>query len=142
MTGNISMDWDNSLDLLLVHCQGEIGKVIVGGAPEIPGATMLDKMNHINMVDDSLRRFVTFEPRAGVAMSVNLLVAPTRPDADAGGGGATARTTMASLPSSPLLSVTVRRNTQRPSTEGSCRLVSACVPFGIITAGPLSRDHW
>lgn len=84
MTGNISMDWDNSLDLLLVHCQGEIGKVIVGGAPEIPGATMLDKMNHINMVDDSLRRFVTFEPRAGVAMSVNLLVAPTRPDADAG----------------------------------------------------------
>jgi proline racemase len=78
------MNWDRSLDLLLVHCQGEIGKVIVGGAPEIPGATMLDKMNHINTVDDSLRRFVTFEPRASVAMSVNLLVAPTRPDADAG----------------------------------------------------------
>ncbi|WP_026622143.1 proline racemase [Ensifer sp. WSM1721] len=78
------MNWGRSLDLLLVHCQGEIGKVIVGGAPEIPGATMLDKMNHINIVDDSLRRFVTFEPRASVAMSVNLLVAPTRPDADAG----------------------------------------------------------
>ena len=73
-----------SLDLLLVHCQGEIGKVIVGGAPEIPGATMLDKMNHINTVDDSLRRFVTFEPRASVAMSVNLLTPPMRPDADAG----------------------------------------------------------
>ncbi|OHV72826.1 proline racemase family protein [Ensifer sp. LCM 4579] len=78
------MKWDRSLDLLEVHCQGEIGKVIVGGAPEIPGATMLDKMNHINEVDDSLRRFVAFEPRASVAMSVNLLVAPTRPDADAG----------------------------------------------------------
>ncbi|OAP46319.1 proline racemase family protein [Sinorhizobium americanum] len=78
------MNWDRSLDLLEVHCQGEIGKVIVGGAPEIPGATLLDKMNHINQVDDSLRRFVTFEPRASVAMSVNLLVAPTRPDADAG----------------------------------------------------------
>ncbi|MEY9164909.1 proline racemase [Sinorhizobium fredii] len=78
------MNWDRTLDLLLVHCQGEIGKVIIGGAPEIPGATMLDKMNHINQVDDSLRRFVTFEPRASVAMSVNLLVAPTRPDADAG----------------------------------------------------------
>ncbi|HXV31216.1 MAG TPA: proline racemase family protein [Sinorhizobium sp.] len=77
------MNWDRSLDLLEVHCQGEIGKVIVGGAPEIPGTTMLDKMNHINTVDDSLRRFVTFEPRASVAMSVNLLVAPTRPDADA-----------------------------------------------------------
>ena len=76
--------WKNSLDLLLVHCQGEIGKVIVGGAPEIPGATILDKMNHINAVDDSLRRFVTFEPRAHVAMTVNLLLPPCRADADAG----------------------------------------------------------
>jgi len=75
--------WKNSLELLLVHCQGEIGKVIVGGAPEIPGATILDKMNHINTRDDSLRRFVTFEPRAHVAMTVNLLLPPTRPDADA-----------------------------------------------------------
>jgi len=74
----------DNLELLLVHCQGELGHVLIGGAPEIPGATMLDKMNHINNVDDSLRRFVTFEPRANVAMSVNLLVAPTRPDADAG----------------------------------------------------------
>src|SRR6476620_4556945 len=76
--------WKHSLKLLLVHCQGEIGKVIVGGAPEIPGATILDKMNHINSVDDSLRRFVTFEPRAHAAMTANLLLAPTRPDADAG----------------------------------------------------------
>ena len=42
------MRWSRSLELVQVHCQGEIGKVIVGGAPEIPGATMLDKMNHIN----------------------------------------------------------------------------------------------
>jgi proline racemase len=78
------MNLARSLELLLVHCQGEVGKVIVGGAPEIPGATMLAKMNHINEVDDSLRHFVAFEPRGGVAMSVNLLVTPTRPDADAG----------------------------------------------------------
>ncbi|NTJ62198.1 proline racemase [Agrobacterium rhizogenes] len=78
------MRFDKSLELLLVHCQGELGHVLVDGAPDIPGATMLDKMNHINTVDDSLRRFVTFEPRANVAMSVNLLVAPTRADADAG----------------------------------------------------------
>ena len=78
------MRFDRSLELLLVHCQGELGHVLVDGAPDIPGGTMLDKMNHINTVDDSLRRFVTFEPRANVAMSVNLLVAPTRSDADAG----------------------------------------------------------
>jgi proline racemase len=78
------MIWERSVQLLQVHCQGEIGKVIVGGAPEIPGASLLDKMNHINTVDDSLRRFVTFEPRANAAMSINLLLPPVRPEADAG----------------------------------------------------------
>jgi len=78
------MRFERAIQLVQVHCQGEIGKVVVGGAPEIPGATMLDKMNHINQVDDRLRRFLTFEPRACVQMSVNLLVPPTRPDADAG----------------------------------------------------------
>jgi proline racemase len=78
------MHWQHSLQIALVHCQGEIGKVILGGAPELPGRSMLDKMDYINTVDDSLRRFVTFEPRAGVNMSVNLLVPPTCPDADAG----------------------------------------------------------
>ncbi|MFO1033778.1 MAG: proline racemase family protein [Hyphomicrobiales bacterium] len=76
--------WNNSLEILKVHCQGEIGNVLVAGAPDIPGKTLLDKMNHINTADDSLRRFVTFEPRASVAMSVNLLVPPVHPEADAG----------------------------------------------------------
>lgn len=76
--------WTNSLELLLVHCQGEIGKVITGGAPDLPGDTILDKMNYINTVDDGFRRFVTLEPRAHVAMTVNLLLPPCRPDADAG----------------------------------------------------------
>ncbi len=78
------MRFEKSLEILMVHCQGELGHVLVGGAPEIPGDTLLDQMNYINQVDDSLRRFVTREPRAGVAMSVNLLVEPKRPEADAG----------------------------------------------------------
>lgn len=77
------MMFEQSMDLLLVHCQGEIGKVIIGGAPEIPGRTILEKMNHINQVDDSLRRFVTSEPRAHVAMTTNLLLPPCDPSADA-----------------------------------------------------------
>jgi proline racemase len=79
-----SSSWARALELIQVHCQGEIGKVIGGGAPGIPGATMLDQMNHINQVDDRLRRFVTLEPRASAQMSVNLLTPPTRPDCDAG----------------------------------------------------------
>jgi predicted CxxxxCH...CXXCH cytochrome family protein len=78
------MRWEKSIELIQVHCQGENGKLVVGGAPEIPGASMLDKMNHINQVDDSFRRFLTAEPRAAVNMTMNLLIPPTRPDADAG----------------------------------------------------------
>lgn len=77
------MTFAQSLDILMVHAQGEIGHVIMDGALEIPGATILEKMNHINEVDDSLRRFVCFEPRAHVAMTVNLVLPPCRPDADA-----------------------------------------------------------
>jgi proline racemase len=45
---------------------------------------MLDKMNYINEVDDSLRRLVILEPRGCLQMSVNLLLPPTRPEAQAG----------------------------------------------------------
>jgi proline racemase len=78
------MKWRHSIELINVHCEGEIGKVIVGGAAEMPGRTMLEKMSYINDTDDRLRRFVTLEPRAGVQMSVNLLLPATRSDADAG----------------------------------------------------------
>lgn len=84
MNSNLNLHWTDSIKLVQVHCQGEIGKVIFGGAPEIPGESVADKMDYINNVDDSLRRFVTLEPRACVQMSVNLLLPPTRPDADAG----------------------------------------------------------
>ena len=78
------MRWKKTLQLAEVHCEGEIGKVITGGVLDVPGASMLDKMNYINQVDDSLRRLVTLEPRGCLQMSVNLLLPPTRPEADAG----------------------------------------------------------
>ena len=59
------MMFDQSLDILMVHAQGEIGNVIIGGAPEIPGATILEKMNHINEVDDSLLKAFTLDTVVG-----------------------------------------------------------------------------
>ena len=73
-----------TLQLVDVHCEGEIGKVITGGVIDIPGKTMLDKMNYINEVDDGLRRLVVLEPWGCLQMSVNLLLPPTRPEANAG----------------------------------------------------------
>lgn len=78
------MRWKKTLQLVDVHCEGEIGKVITSGVLDIPGKTMLDKMNYINEVDDSLRRLVVLEPRGCLQMSVNLLLPPTRPEAQAG----------------------------------------------------------
>jgi len=77
------MKFGNSLDILLVHCQGESGNVLLGGAPDLPGATVLEKMNHLNEVDAGLRLFLTREPRAQAVHTTNLLLPPCRPDADA-----------------------------------------------------------
>ncbi len=134
------MNWDHSLDLLLVHCQGEIGKVIIGGAPEIPGATMLDKMNHINALDDSLRRFVTFEPRASVAMSVNLLVAPTRPDADAGFIVLQADRAHPMSGSNCICIVTALLESGRVAMQEPETIVRVDTPAGLIVARAACRD--
>jgi proline racemase len=78
------MRWKKTLQVVDTHCEGEIGKVITSVTLDVPGATMLDKLVHLNTVDDSLRRMVCFEPRGFVQMTVNLMLPPTRPDADAG----------------------------------------------------------
>lgn len=77
------MKWSKTLNIVGAHAEGEVGRVITGGVLDIPGATMLDKMKYIAEVDDSLVRFCLFEPRGSAQMSVNLLLSPTRPDADA-----------------------------------------------------------
>lgn len=67
-----------------VHCAGEIGRVITGGVLNIPGATMADKLHHLNTVDDSLRRWLCSEPRSAPAGSFCLLVPACDPAADVG----------------------------------------------------------
>ncbi|MDQ0318798.1 proline racemase [Pararhizobium capsulatum DSM 1112] len=78
------MRWKRTIQLMDVHAEGEIGKVAIGGVPKIPGNTIAEQLNYINTVDDSLRRFLCLEPRASSIGSVNLLVPPKRPEADAG----------------------------------------------------------
>ncbi|WP_275788146.1 proline racemase family protein [Pararhizobium gei] len=78
------MRWKRTIQLLDVHCEGEIGKVAIGGVPKIPGNSIAEQLHHINTVDDSLRRFLCLEPRSGSIGSVNLLLPAKRPEADAG----------------------------------------------------------
>ena len=73
-----------SLDVVWAHAEGEVGLVITGGAPEIPGRSVAEKFAHLARGDDSLFRLALFEPRGKPQMSANLLLAPSLPGADAG----------------------------------------------------------
>jgi proline racemase len=63
---------------------GEPMRVITGGVPHIPGATVYEKMNHLKANDDQLRMMMLREPRGYPPLCCNLICPPTHPDADAG----------------------------------------------------------
>lgn len=78
------MRWSRTIQTVDVHCEGEIGRVITGGVLNIPGATMAEKLHHLNTVDDGLRRWLCSEPRSGPAGSFCLLTPACDPAADVG----------------------------------------------------------
>lgn len=78
------MRWNRTIQTVDVHCAGEVGRVITGGVLNIPGATMADKLHHLNTVDDSLRRWLCSEPRSAPAGSFCLLTPACDPAADVG----------------------------------------------------------
>jgi len=66
------------------HAGGEPGRVIVGGVVDVPGATMFDKMRYLETHMDGLRKRMLREPRGYPAANCNLILPPTRADADVG----------------------------------------------------------
>src|SRR3546814_12937158 len=79
------MRWKRTIQLLDVHCEGEIDRVAIGGVPKIPGATVADQLDWPNTdpKGQELRRFLCLEPRGAPIGSVNLLLPARHPDADA-----------------------------------------------------------
>ena len=78
------MRWKKMLQLIDVHCEGEVGKIVTSGFPTIPGETIMQKMDWVNTHGHSIRKLLTLEPRGALAGSVNVLLEPTCPEADAG----------------------------------------------------------
>ncbi len=66
------------------HACGEPGRVIVGGVLDVPGATMFEKMQHLQNHADGLRKLMLREPRGYPAANCNLVLPPTHPEAAAG----------------------------------------------------------
>ena len=67
-----------------VHAEGEQGTCYLGSVFDVPGESMRDKLRHINEVDDSIRKFLCFEPRGRPQTSANLVFPSRDPQADAG----------------------------------------------------------
>src|SRR5512143_3359359 len=74
----------NMIQAVDAHACGEPGRVIVGGVLDVPGKTMYEKMVHLQTHADGLRLRMLREPRGSPSMNCNLILPPTRPEADAG----------------------------------------------------------
>src|SRR5436305_62072 len=66
------------------HAAGEPGRVITGGVLDVPGATMFEKQRYLAEQADGMRKLMLREPRGYPGLCCNLLLPPTRPEADAG----------------------------------------------------------
>jgi len=66
------------------HAAGEPGRVITDGVSDVPGASMFEKQQHLARHGDRLRKLMLREPRGYPALCCNVLLPPTRPEADAG----------------------------------------------------------
>ena len=73
-----------SFHAIEVHAEGEQGTCYLGSVFPIPGVTMRDKMRYINETDDSIRRYLTEEPRGRPQASANVVYPSADPEADAG----------------------------------------------------------
>lgn len=66
------------------HAEGEGGRVITGGMPHLPGASVFEKMQYMQAHHDDIRTLMLREPRGNPALCCNALVPPCDPRADAG----------------------------------------------------------
>jgi proline racemase len=66
------------------HACGEPGRVITGGVLDVPGRSMFEKMVYLRTHADHLRKLMLREPRGYPASNCNLILPPTRSEADAG----------------------------------------------------------
>ncbi len=69
---------------LETHTAGEPTRIIIEGAPELPGNTMMEKKNHLREYFDHYRRAIMLEPRGHRDMFGAVLTKPCNPHADLG----------------------------------------------------------
>ena len=66
------------------HTAGEPLRIVTGGLPDLPGATILARRRFMQAELDHYRRFLMLEPRGHADMYGAVLVPPVTPDGDVG----------------------------------------------------------
>lgn len=86
------MKFTNLINTIDTHTAGEPTRIITGGMPFIPGATMLEKKEWVAHHHDGIRTALMLEPRGHADMFGAVVTPPVSADAEAGvmfmdGGG-------------------------------------------------------
>ncbi|MBD8079437.1 proline racemase family protein [Cellulosimicrobium arenosum] len=78
------MHRERTLHLIDTQSGGDVSRIVVAGVEPLPGASVLEKARYLQHEGDGLRRLLLSEPYGDPAMSVDLIVEPSRPEAQAG----------------------------------------------------------
>lgn len=78
------MRWSRVLQVVEAHAEGEVGRVVIGGVGDVPGATMFEKRLFLERHRDQLRKLLLFEPRGGPAVNANIILPACDPRAQMG----------------------------------------------------------
>ncbi len=72
------------LELIDTQSGGDVSRIVTSGIEPLPGKTVLEKARYLQEEGDGLRRLLLSEPYGDPAMSVDLIVEPHHPEAQAG----------------------------------------------------------
>lgn len=73
-----------SFELIDTQAGGDVSRIVTHGIEPLRGASVLDKARYLQKEGDGLRRLLLSEPYGDPAMSVDLIVEPSHPEAQAG----------------------------------------------------------
>lgn len=78
------MRWERTIELVEAHAEGEIGRIVTAGLPNIPGEKLSDKFKYLLEDGTDFLHGLVLEPRGAALGSVNLLFPPDDQKNDAG----------------------------------------------------------
>lgn len=78
------MRWSKAFTVVGCHAAGEVGSVITGGVPHVPGNTMFEKMEYLAAHLDDIRKLSLFEPRGAPYVNADIILPPCNAGSDLG----------------------------------------------------------